>query len=162
MLSQGSSQGQLTAISSDLSIPGDNPANCRKDLTTNDCANLKVCNCGLVKTVVDHIIVDLTDDPTAVSSANGSAVVSVSNTWVSTPLYTLHIDNKQEIVSSDGWLSEKSLGPAVAHLAGILKHSRPARSGSSQDSVVPNPQRRICADHLCCRLSLVYNFQHWM
>ena len=62
-----------------------------------------MCNCGLAKTVVEDVV-DLTDDPTAVSSANGSAVVS--NTWVSTPLYTLHIDKKQEIVSPDGWLSD--------------------------------------------------------
>ena len=52
----------------------------------NDSANLKVCNCGLAKTVVEHV--DLTDDPTVVSSADGSAVVS--NTLMSTPLYTLH------------------------------------------------------------------------
>ena len=62
-----------------------------------------MCNCGVAKTVVEHIV-DLTDDPTAVSSADGFAVVS--STWVSTPLYTLHIDKKQEIVSSDGWLSD--------------------------------------------------------
>ena len=62
-----------------------------------------MCNCGLTKTIVEYVV-DLTDDPTALSSADGSAVVS--NTWVSTPLYTLHIDKKREIVSSDGWLSD--------------------------------------------------------
>ena len=96
----------MTAISSDLSISVDNWRTAgRTSLrdVANNSVSLKVCNCGLAKTVVEHVI-DLTDDPTAVSSANGFAVVR--NTWVSTPLYTLHIDKKQEIVSSDGWLSD--------------------------------------------------------
>ena len=96
----------MTAISSDLSISVDNWRTAgRISLrdVANDSANLKVCNCGLTKTVFEHVV-DLTDDPTALSSADGSAVVS--NTWVSTPLYTLHLDKKWEIVSSDGWLSD--------------------------------------------------------
>ena len=79
------------------------PHTLRSKGVANDSASLKVCNRGLAKTGVEHVV-DLTDDPTAMSSADGSVVVS--NTWVSTPLYTLHIDKKQEIVSSDGWLSD--------------------------------------------------------
>ena len=61
------------------------------------------CNYGLAKTVIEHVV-DLTEDPTVVSSADGSAVAS--NTWLSTPLYTLQVDKKWEIVSPDGWLSD--------------------------------------------------------
>ena len=106
VLTTGYAKRQLTAISGDLFISVDNWRTAgRISLrdVANDSANLKVCNCGLTKTVVEHVV-DLTDDPTALSSADGSAVVS--NTWVSTPLYTLHIDKKWEIVSSDGWLSD--------------------------------------------------------
>ena len=39
-----------------------------------------------------------------VSSDESSA--AVSNNWLSTPLYTLHVDKKQEILSPDGWLSQ--------------------------------------------------------
>ena len=162
VLTTGYAKGQLTAISGDPSISVDNWRTAgRTSLrdVANDSVSLKVCNCGLAKTVVEHVI-DLTDDPTAVPSADGSAVVR--NTWVSTPLYTLHIDKKREIVSSDGWLSDAVIRAGQLLLAGIPKHSRPARSGSSQESVVPNLQRRICADHLCWRLSLVYRFQRWM
>ena len=106
VLTTGYAKGQLTAISGDPSISVDNWRTAgRTSLrdVANDSANLKVWNCGLAKPVVEHVV-DLTDDPTALSSADGSAVVS--NTWVSTPLYTLHIDKKREIVSSDGWLSD--------------------------------------------------------
>ena len=106
VLTTGYAKGQLTAISSDLSISVDNWRTAgRTSLrdVANDSASLEVCNCGLAKTTVEHVI-DLTEDPTVVSSADGSAVAN--NTWVSTPLYTLHIDKKREIVSSDGWLSD--------------------------------------------------------
>jgi hypothetical protein len=56
------------------------------------CKSHNVCNCSLAKTVVD-----LTGDP-SLSSADGSAVAS--STWVSTPLYNLHVDKKRKIVSS--------------------------------------------------------------
>ena len=106
VLTTGYAKGQLTAISSDLSISVDNWRTAGKTSlrdVANDSASLEVCNCGLAKTTVEHVI-DLTEDPTVVSSANGSAVAN--NTWVSTPLYTLQIDKKREIVSSDGWLSD--------------------------------------------------------
>ena len=69
----------------------------------SDSASLEVCICGLAKPVVEHFV-DLTGDPTVVSSDRGSMVAS--NTWLSTPLYTLHLDKKQEILSPDGWLSD--------------------------------------------------------
>ena len=100
VLATGYAKGQLTALSSDLSISVDYWQTAGRILLRDvgkDSANLKVCNCGLAKTVVD-----LTDNPTAVSSAFSRWFCS----WVSTPLYTLHIDKKQEIVSSDGWLSD--------------------------------------------------------
>ena len=68
----------------------------------SDSESLKLCNCGLAKPAVEHVV-DLTEDTTVMSSANGSAVAS--STWVSIPLYSLHID-KQEILLPDGWLSD--------------------------------------------------------
>ena len=38
------------------------------------------------------------------SSDEDSTVAS--DTWQSTPMYTLHVDKKQEILSPDGWLSD--------------------------------------------------------
>ena len=62
----------------------------------------ELCNCGLANPAVEHV--DLTEDTTVVSSADSSAVAS--STWVSTPLYSLHVDKKQEILSPDGWLTD--------------------------------------------------------
>ena len=62
-----------------------------------------MCSCNLSEPAVKDVV-ELTEDTTVVSSADGSAVVS--NTWVSTPLYSLHIDKKREVLSPDGWLSD--------------------------------------------------------
>ena len=73
VLTTGCAKGQSTAISGDLSISVDNWRIAGRTLlrdVANDSANLKVCNCGLAKTV------DLTDDPTVLSSTDGFAVVS--------------------------------------------------------------------------------------
>ena len=51
-----------------------------------------MCNSGLAKSAVEDVV-DLTEDPTVVPSDGGSMVAS--NTWLSTPLYTLHVDKKQ-------------------------------------------------------------------
>ena len=69
----------------------------------NDSSRLEMCNCNLSEPAVEDVV-DLTKDPAVVSSADDSAVSS--NTWVSTPLYSLHVDKKQEILSPDGWLSD--------------------------------------------------------
>ena len=69
----------------------------------SDSTSLETCNCNLSEPAVEDVV-DLTEDPTVVSSADGSAVVS--NTWVSTPLYSLHMDKKREVISPDGWLSD--------------------------------------------------------
>ena len=68
-----------------------------------DPANLEVCNRGIAEPVVEHVV-DLTEDSAIVSSDKSST--TASNTWLSTPLYTLHVDKKQEILSPDGWLSD--------------------------------------------------------
>ena len=105
VLTTGYAKRQLTAIGSDVSISVDNWRTAAKislrDMA-NDSASLKMCNCSLSEPAVEHV--DLTEDPTLASSADGSAVAS--STWVSTPLYSLHIDKKLEILSSDGWLSD--------------------------------------------------------
>lgn len=62
VLTTGYAKGQLTAISGDLSISVDNWRTAgRTSLrdVANDSVSLKVCNCGLAKTVVEHVI-DLT------------------------------------------------------------------------------------------------------
>ena len=75
----------------------------------SDSTSLEMCNCNLSEPAVEDVV-DLTEDPTVISSADGSAVVS--NTWVSTPLYSLPIDKKREVLSSDGWLSDTVIGAA--------------------------------------------------
>ena len=89
----------------------------------SDSTSLEVCNCGLAKSVVEHVL-HLTEDPTVVSSDEGSTVAS--DTWPSTPLYTLHVDKKQEILSPDGWLSDTVIRAAqlltlqeFPHIAGL-------------------------------------------
>ena len=72
-------------------------------------ASLEVCNCGITKPVVEHVV-DPTEDSTVVSSDGDSTVTS--NTWLSTLLYTLHEDKRQEILSPDGWLSDTVIGAA--------------------------------------------------
>ena len=85
-----------------------------------DPASLEVCNCCLAKPVVEHVV-DLTEDSAVLSSDEGS-----SNTWLSTALYTLHADKKQEILSPDGWLSDTVIKAAqllilqeFPHIAGL-------------------------------------------
>ena len=78
VLITGCAKGQLTAISSDVSTSVDNWQTAGRTSiqdVANDSASLKVCNCGLAKTVVEHFA-DLTEDPTALSSADGSAVAN--------------------------------------------------------------------------------------
>ena len=71
-------------------------------VVAGDPAHLEVCNCGIAKPVVENV--DLTKDTTVVSSDESSTIVI--NNWLSTPLYTLHVDKKREIFSLDGWLSD--------------------------------------------------------
>ena len=55
VLTTGYAKGQLTAISGDLSISVDNWRTAGRislQDVANNSANLKVCNCGLAKTVV--------------------------------------------------------------------------------------------------------------
>ena len=102
-----SAKRQITTVTGDgdVSISVDNWQTAAKTSlrdVAGDSESLEVCNCGLAKPAVEHVV-DLTEDPTVVSSANGSAVAS--NTWVSTPLCSLHVDKKREILSLDGWFS---------------------------------------------------------
>ena len=65
---------QLTARSGDVSISVENWRTAAKTSlrdVANDSASLEVYNCGLAKSVVD-----LAEDPTVVSSADGSTVAS--------------------------------------------------------------------------------------
>ena len=78
VLTTGYTKGQLMAISGDVSISVDNWQTAgRTSLrdVANDSASLKVCNCDLDKTVVEHVV-DLTEDPTVVSLAVCSAVAN--------------------------------------------------------------------------------------
>ena len=101
----------------------------------------------------------LTKDSNVVSSDEESIV---NNIGLSTPLYTLSVDKKEEVLSPSSWLSDTVIEVALPHLAGIPSHIWPARSSSSPESVFPSSQRRLCADRHCWRLSLVYCFQHRM
>ena len=147
VLTTGYAKGRLTAISGDPSISVDKWRTAgRISLrdVANDSANLKVCSCGLTKTIVEHVV-DLTDDPTALSSADGSAVVS--NTWVSTPLYTLHIDKKQEIVSSDGWLSDTVIRAGQGQL--LILQEFPNIAGLQDPAVHRSLSFQILRGNLC-------------
>ena len=104
VLTTGYAKRQLTTVSGDVSISGDNWRTAAKTLlrdVASDSVSLELCNCGLAKPAVEHIV-DLTEDTTVVSSADGSA--GASSTWVSTPLYSLHVDKKQEN-SFSRWLA---------------------------------------------------------
>ena len=92
----GYAKSQLTTVTGDVSISVDNWRTTAKTSlrdVASDSESLEECNCGLAKPAVEHVV-DLTEDPTVMSSADGSAVAS--NTWVSTPLYSLHVDKKRE------------------------------------------------------------------
>ena len=106
VLKTGYAKSQLTAISGDVSISVENWRSATKVSlreVANDSASLEVCNCGLAKPVVEYVI-DLTKESTVVSPDKDST--AASNTWLSTPLYTLHADKKEEILSPTGWLSD--------------------------------------------------------
>ena len=89
--------------------------NCSQDITPrHDPASL------LWPSQAEHV--DLTEDSAVSSSDEGSTITS--NTWLSTPLYTLHADKKQEILSPDGWLSvikaaQLLISQEFPHIAGL-------------------------------------------
>ena len=100
------------AINDDVSISVENRRSATKvslRKVTSDPASLEVCNCCLAKPVVDYVV-DLTEESTVASSDEES--MALNNTWLSTPLYTLHADKKEEILSPDGWLSDTVIGAA--------------------------------------------------
>ena len=110
-----------------------------------DPANLEVCNCSIAKPVVESI--DLTGDTTVVSSDESST--TVSNNWLSTPLYTLHVDKKRGFFSSDGWLSDTVIKAAqllilqeFPHIAGLQDNMEDHRRALKElrdleDEVIP-------------------------
>ena len=126
VLTTGYTKGQLVAITGNVTISAENWRTAAKvslKKVVDDPANLEVCNCCIARPVVEHII-DLTEDSTVVSSDESST--TVSNNWLSTPLYTLHVDKKQEILSPDGWLSDTVIKAAqllilqeFPHIAGL-------------------------------------------
>ena len=58
---------------------------------------------------------------------------TASNTWVSTTLYTLHVEEKQEILSRDGWPSDTVIKAAQL----LILHKFPHIAGL-QDPAVHN------------------------
>ena len=87
------------AVSSDWSISAENWRTAAKVSlreVTSDPASLEVCNCGLPKPAEN--IVDLTKDSNVVSSDEES---TVSNIWLSTPLYTFRGGSRSIIMV--GW-----------------------------------------------------------
>ena len=95
VLANGYAKGQLVTVTSDVTISAENwrtAARISLREVAGDPANLEVCNCGIAKPVVENV--DLTEDTTVVSSDESST--TVSNNWLSTLLYTLHVDKKCE------------------------------------------------------------------
>ena len=126
VLATGYVKGQLMAVTGDATISAENwrtAARISLREVAGDPANLEVCNCGIAKPVVEHVV-DLTEDSTVVSS--DKSTTTGGNTWLSTPLYSLHVDKKQEILSPDGWLSDTIIRAAqllilqkFPHIAGL-------------------------------------------
>ena len=59
-------------------------------------ASLEACYCDLAKP-------ELTKETIVLSSDEDS---TADNTWLSTPLYTLSMDKKEEVLLPDSWLSD--------------------------------------------------------
>ena len=126
VLATGCTKGQLMAVTGDVCISAENwrtAARVSLREVADDPASLEVCNCGIAKPAVEYVV-DRTEDSAVVSSDESSAIAS--NTWLSTPLYTLHADKKQEVVSPDGWLSDTGIKAAqllilqeFPHIAGL-------------------------------------------
>ena len=101
VLKSGYATSRLLALSSDWSVSAKKIS--LKEVA-NDPASLERCNCDLGKPVKEDVAVfDLTKESGAVSSPSVSTVSSV---WVTTPLYTLSVEKKEEILSPAGWLSD--------------------------------------------------------
>ena len=69
---------QLTTVSGDVSISVHNWQTAAKTSlrdVASDSESLELCNCGLAKPAVEHIV-DLTEDTIVMSSADGFAVAS--------------------------------------------------------------------------------------
>ena len=121
VLATGYMETQLMPITSNVTISAENwrpAARISLQEVAGDPASLEVCNCGIAKPAVEHII-DLTEDSAVVSSDESST--TTSNTWLSTPLYTLHVDKKQEVLSPDGWLSDTIINRLWAGLYGSIE-----------------------------------------
>ena len=126
VLATGYMEMQLMPITGNVTISAENwrtAARMSLREVAGDPASLEVCSCGKAKPAVEHIV-DLIDDSAVVSSDNSST--TANNTWLSTPLYTLHVDKKQEVLSPDGWLSDTVIKAAqllilqeFPHIAGL-------------------------------------------
>ena len=107
VLRSGYATSKLLALSSDWSVSVENWRSAKKvslKEVASDPASLEQCNCDLGKPAkVDVAVFDLTEKSSVVSS---HSVSTVSSVWVSTPLYTLMVEKKKEILSPAGWLSD--------------------------------------------------------
>lgn len=119
VLSTGYAKSRLVALDSELFISVENWRSAAKVSlreVTSDPASLEVCYCDLAKP-------ELIEESIVLSSDEES---SAGSTWLSTPLYTLKMDKKEEVLSPTGWLSDTVIGAAqllilqeFPHIAGL-------------------------------------------
>ena len=105
VLRTGYAKSRLVALSSELSISVENWRTAAKVSlreVTSDPASLEVCCCDIARP-------ELTNESIVLSSDEES---SAANTWLTTPLYTLKMEKKEEVLSSTGWLSDTVISAA--------------------------------------------------
>ena len=137
VLATGYTKGQLMAITGNVTISAENWRTAAKislKKVVDDPANLEICNCGIARHV-EHIV-DLTEDSAVVSLDESST--AVSNNWLSTQLYTLHVDKKQEILSPDGWLSDTVIKAAQLLILQEFPHIAGLQDPAVHNSLFPN------------------------
>ena len=104
VLRTGYAKSQLVALRSDLSISVEDWRTAAKvslGEVVSDPASLEVCCCDLDLTKPKEVIVLSSDEES-----------TMENIWLSTQLYTLKMDKKEEVLLPSGWLSDTVIGAA--------------------------------------------------
>ena len=118
VLKRGFCSSELKALSSDWSISLESWRTAAQVSLSEVSSGLEVCNCSLPKPARN--VVNLTEESQDVSSGAGSPA---GENWLHNVLYSLTLDNKEEVLSPSGWLSDSVIAAAQLLILQEFPHS---------------------------------------